>query len=647
MTSGPVDAIDREQRRYLAAVRKAAGDEDRMIVMAAVVQALGRVTGWPLPTALGLAVLDVTMSEPAQEVAAIDLPEPSADAWLLGRVHEALLALDERHAAGAHYTPRAVAARLVGWATAGSQLPERALICDPAAGGGAFLLAAADALLAAGGDPSEIVRSSLWGIELDPVAVATTAAALSCWAWQAGAHHAAAVGSHLAQGDALLLGTSAWVGLETTPDFDLVIGNPPFQSQLGRTTARSPSEAAALRARFGGAVRGYADSATLFLLAASRMVRPGGRVALLQPTSVFGARDAARARSEMLGSARLNGVWTADARVFDAGVRVAAVVLEVDDSPANPSPASPAPPGHDDDEMRVRRAIGRDFEDLPPVVTSWSTLRTGASWSHLISAHGTPGIDRASTAGVLGQIASATAGFRDQYYGLIPYVQEADDGPAAVDGSAPLITSGLIDPARCLWGCMPSRFAKRTWSRPTLDVGSVRTADPRLGAWLDRVLVPKVLVACQTRVVEALVDERGVMVPSVPVIAVSADPNRLFDVAAALLAPFTSAWAVRRAAGAALGADAIKLAATQLLEVPLPADTAAWSEGAEHLRRSTGGLGDALAFAATMNRAYGLEAHDDLAPWWLARLPARTRRTSRVATGAASQRPPVPRNEDR
>ena len=75
-------------------------------------------------------------------------------------------------------------------------------------------------------------------------------------------------------------------------------------------------------------------------------------------------------------------------------------------------------------------------------------------------------------------------------------------------------------------------------------------------------------------VVEAIIDEEaGAFVPSVPVIAVFADADRLFDVAAVLLSPLTSAWAVTRVAGSAHRvSDAIKLSARQILDVPLPAD---------------------------------------------------------------------------
>lgn len=602
--------------RYVRAVLDAAGPEDRLVVMAAVVRSLARVTGWSVPPELELGGVDLTTSAIGLQVAGLDPPEALADAWLPGRVYEALLGIDERHAAGVHYTPRRIATGLTAWATAdGSALTAGALVCDPAVGGGAFLLAAAELLRSRGAEPADIVGELLWGIDLDPVAVAVAAAAISHWGWQTGGGAAVTPGHHLACSDALLAGASAWPCRDVGGGFDLVIGNPPFQSQLGRSTARLPQESAALSVQLGDAVTGYADSATLFLVSACRMVRPGGRVALLQPLSVFATRDATRARSQIMAGARLDGVWTAGTKVFEANVRVGAVVLEADGEPVScDDPVLGRP-------IVVRRAAGPEFAPMTELATSRTELQDAASWSYLIVADGTPAVGHARTAGRMKDIASATAGFRDQYYGLIPFVVDAPEATGFDVVTAALVTSGMIDPGACRWGIAPGRFGGRTWWRPVVDVASVRTADPRLGQWLDRVLVPKVVVASQTRVVEAVVDEVGAFVPSVPVIAVKARVDRLFDVAAVLLSPHTSAWAVRRTAGAALGTDAIKLSAKQILDVPLPADADAWLQGAEHLRGEGGGLGDPATFASIMNRAYGLAPDGELAGWWLDRLP--------------------------
>ena len=77
-----------------------------------------------------------------------------AGADLLGLAHEALLAPVDRKARGAHYTPPALADRLVALS-----LPSTAAaVLDPACGGGAFLLAAGRALVERGPSPAEAVR---------------------------------------------------------------------------------------------------------------------------------------------------------------------------------------------------------------------------------------------------------------------------------------------------------------------------------------------------------------------------------------------------------------------------------------------------------------------------------------------------------
>ena len=94
----------------------------------------------------------------------------------------------------------------------------------------------------------------------------------------------------MSRGDALLDPQLAPEGA-----FDLVIGNPPFLSQLGSSTSRSVTGGAALRVRFGAAVAGYTDPAALFLVLGHRLARPdGGVVAMIEPVSLLTARDARR-----------------------------------------------------------------------------------------------------------------------------------------------------------------------------------------------------------------------------------------------------------------------------------------------------------------------------------------------------------------
>jgi hypothetical protein len=236
------------------------------------------------------------------------------------------------------------------------------------------------------------------------------------------------------------------------------------------------------------------------------------------------------------------------------------------------------------------------------------------------------------TSGVLGDIATATAGFRDQYYGLVGHVREAANGPADAGlaaGEAALVTAGLVGPAECAWGERPARFARRWWQRPVVDLRSLE-ADPRLAAWVRDRLVPKVVVAAQSRVIEAAVDGAGRWCPSVPVIAVvPRDGSRqsLARVLAVLGAPATTAHALRHHGGAGLSADALRIPARALLRLPLPADERCWDEGAALLEAAcqeselTISRRLLVEAARVLDAAYQVRDRATLLTWWMARLP--------------------------
>ncbi len=121
--------------------------------------------------------------------------------------------------------------------------------------------------------------------------------------------------AELRHADAL---TSEW-GSER---FDLVVGNPPFLSQLADATTRGGASS-----RGGGP---YADVAAEFLVLAGELVDPdGGRVALVLPQSMLASRDAAPIRASIGERARMVWSWWSDTRVPSTRqVYVCAVVFE-------------------------------------------------------------------------------------------------------------------------------------------------------------------------------------------------------------------------------------------------------------------------------------------------------------------------------
>ncbi|MCU1360539.1 MAG: hypothetical protein JWN99_1828 [Ilumatobacteraceae bacterium] len=308
--------------------------------------------------------------------------------------------------------------------------------------------------------------------------------------------------------------------------FDVVIGNPPFLNQLSAATTRGG------RSRFGGGP--YADAAAEFLALSSSLTRPGGRFGMVLPQSILSTRDAAPIRAAVLQQAALRHAWWSPTAMFDATVRTCALVFE-----------------RAGESAAVSRSYGPSFTPVPDVVAP-----SGASWSSLLAAP-----DQRPPAGdgpVLGDIASFAVDFRDQYYGLIGAVSDDSHGP-------PLITSGLIDPGRCRWGERPVRFAKQRFAAPRVDLDRLT---PKLQRWAQTRLVPKILIANQTTVIEAVVDREGAWLPSVPVITcTSPDLDRVMD---ALSSPDAIAWVRHQAAGSGLSAHTVRLSPTLLATIPLP-----------------------------------------------------------------------------
>lgn len=403
-----------------------------------------------------------------------------------GQATPAMSAPTRRKVLGAWYTPEALVERVIEM-TMPPPSGRPLSVLDPACGDGRFLAAARSA--------------QVTGIDVDPDACAAAVISLPA--------------AEIIEGDALAID---WGGRT----FDVVIGNPPFRSQLSRLTSRGG------RSRFGGGP--YADSAAEFLALAMRLARPdGGRVGLVLPQSILTTRDAATIRADALERGALVAMWSSNERLFDASVRVCVLVFE-------------------------RSASGG--------------LVSGAdSWGSLLLDEPAPS---PCTGRTLGDIAAFTSDFRDQYYGLVGAVGDGMDGP-------PLVTSGLIDPGVCLWGKRQTRFAKQRYAAPRVDVSRL---SPKLQSWAASRLVPKILIANQTRTIESVIDREGQWLPSVPVITCTTDsPERLDEVQAVLSSPAATRWVRHRAAGSGLSADSIRLTARLLATIPLEGTRVSGSRG--------------------------------------------------------------------
>ncbi len=494
-------------------------------------------------------------------------------------------------------------------------------VLDPACGSGVFLAAAMErvarrlAKAKPGGGKDHAYRSALryvvsrcaFGMDRDPVAVDICRAALRALA--GGRDLPKGLDAHIIEADGLL---------DDAPQspFDVVVGNPPYLNRLERATTVDRSTAVRLQRRFGAAARAYTDVSSLFLLRSIELSREGGRVALVLPQSVLGSRDAAGVRASVATRARMTDVWLADGHVFDASVFVCVPVFHVGRRRQGP----------------VRRWIGVERSHAP----SEHRALDSSSWAPL-AAVGVPEFDVEHGA-TIGDVAEVAADFRDEYYGLVGLVEERT--PEHARHISPLVTTGLIGIGECLWGREPCRFGGRVWVAPCVDV--LRLArESTLGPWASSRRRPKVLLATQTKVLEAAVDARGEWLPVTPLISIIPRRERdLWRLGAALCSPVASAIAARLSGGTGLTRGAIKLSATQVRGLPMPrgdlGPAVRWFKKAAASSATTRGRWLVRAAEATC-AAYGMESRltDELMDWWKQRARIETERPVQALSGAS------------
>jgi SAM-dependent methyltransferase len=442
-----------------------------------------------------------------------------------------------RKQSGAWYTPPELIDIVVEHVVAdlGNPSGTHVHVLDPACGDGRFLTAVIERLESVGAT----VRAT--GCDIDPNALAKIDhERIRC-----------------IEADALMYD---WADAR----FDVVIGNPPFLSQMAASTSRGGSS------RHGGGP--YADAAAEFLALATRLADPdGGRIGLVLPQSILAARDAGPVRTLVGEHADIAwSWWRRNQRHFDANIHVCAVGL--------------------------RR---------PSTRRTWE-----AEWTRIVADRlGIPHLESAElgTIGSISDRADLNANFRDEYYALVPAVSDDATGP-------PLVTSGLIDPGVCHWGRRGVRFAKQDFKHPRVDLSRLTGRFP---AWAERKLVPKVLIANQTRIIEAVADPEGEWLPGVPVTtATPTGDTSVWEIAAVLTSPIASVISWQTGGGSGLSTTSVRIGPALVGSIPWPDGSLA--DATEALQN-----GRIIDCACAVMSAYGLEGDefDALLAWWSGLLP--------------------------
>jgi hypothetical protein len=134
----------------------------------------------------------------------------------------------------------------------------------------------------------------------------------------------------------------------------------------------------------------------------------------------------------------------------------------------------------------------------------------------------------------------------------------------------------------------------------------------RFRSWAEGLLVPKVLVAAQTAVVEAVVDPAGEWLPGIPVISVvPEDSSLVYEIAAVLTSPVASIAVWHAMAGSGLAPTSVRLSPSLVMALPWPAGDLTAAVTA--LRGN-----DVVRCASEVLNAYGVDGDscDALVDWW-------------------------------
>lgn len=237
-----------------------------------------------------------------------------------------------RRRSGSHYTPEALTSVVIERALsplvegASSEALLGLRLCDPSMGSGAFLADAARFLAtrvvaawhAEGRDDAEatldaalraVITGCLYGVDEDPVAVDLARWSLARLAWSRD-EEPRDLSAHLSTGNALVGALRAGDEAHPVPPggrgfdwfrafpgvfagpraeatgFDACLGNPPWVAYVGRAAQPVAPDLARYYERTNPAFHGYRTLHGLFVRRAAELLRPGGRLGLVVPTSV-------------------------------------------------------------------------------------------------------------------------------------------------------------------------------------------------------------------------------------------------------------------------------------------------------------------------------------------------------------------------
>ncbi|HEY9642999.1 MAG TPA: DNA methyltransferase, partial [Coleofasciculaceae cyanobacterium] len=567
---------------------------------------------------------DALLSPLIRSLYRVELQPELGKVAILGQIYETLLAAagDRAHHAqksgGIYYTPEAIVAYILQNTLSPLLLADRfaspagLTLLDPSCGGGVFLLLAYQFLLEwhlqlylardrqqglqngwieqnPGGqwrlslaERSRILLSHLYGVDIDPQAVALTRLALWLKLWEGMSDrgslpsdppldlsHNVQCGNAVIGSDFYIEGfgqlqerdrvsaldwTQAFPAILQAGGFDLVFGNPPYLDSE-RMAVHLADWRRYCTAKYATATGNW-DLFCVFIEQALRLCKPGGYTSLVVPNKLASANYAAKARSLLMQQTQLLALRDySSVPAFQASVYPLVYVAQ------KRSPAAAASVRYEQMQSldRVRQS-GQLFD-----------LDGTRPWRIGVVLQQTDWIDRVTQGHPkLGDLAHVTgAATVAEAYALQPWIQ---NGTAKL-GDLKLVNSGTIDRYSWLWGKKPLRYLGQTYLYPIIPAEQIAHLPPKRRQQAQQ---PKIMVAGLSQVLECAVDTDGSVLAGKSTSVIQASPLDLRYLLGLLNSHLLSVYFGSCFGGNRLQGGYLRIGAPQLrqLPIPVPADAA-------------------------------------------------------------------------
>ncbi|MBW2644690.1 MAG: N-6 DNA methylase [Deltaproteobacteria bacterium] len=250
---------------------------------------------------------------------------------------------------GAVYTPPFLASLLLNHAMPYDKITGRECILDPACGSGVFLVGAFRRLVNAWRSRNgwqrpdvdtlkKILKRSIYGVELDPSAIELTSFSLClaiCDALQPDViwrdlKFDPLRKSNLFEADffSVLLESQRGESTVFGKTFDVIIGNPPFESKL--STAGGKVNKIAQQQDSNRGKLPDKQTAYLFLEQSLKLLRPNGKICLIQPSGLLYNRKTENFRNAIAQKCKIKTIldFTSIRKLYDADPKTVAIFAE-------------------------------------------------------------------------------------------------------------------------------------------------------------------------------------------------------------------------------------------------------------------------------------------------------------------------------